>query len=118
MQKPNIYRKQIAPKEEAEMSNTMKEIYKSYAKRFLLCIGSLIFFGLGNAWGVKAAAAGTNAWSTLSIGVADKLGTTFGIANMGIGVIIIIIDIFSYLGKKVNPYKNYSENDRTCVQLK
>ena len=75
------------------MSNTMKEIYKSYAKRFLLCIGSLIFFGLGNAWGVKAAAAGTNAWSTLSIGVADKLGTTFGIANMGIGVIIIIIDL-------------------------
>ena len=71
----------------------MKPICKEYAKRFLLCTAALVFFGLGNALGVKAGAVGTNAWGTLAIGVSRKLGISYGMANMGIGLIIVLIDL-------------------------
>ena len=70
----------------------MKPIYKEYAKRFFLCAFALFICALGTSLGVKAGSAGTNAWPTLSVGVAGKLGTSFGVANMGIGIIIIVID--------------------------
>ena len=73
-----------------------KQLLKEYAGRFLVCALGLVLFGLGNFLGVKAGSAGTNAWSTLSLGLADMTGLSFGINNFIISLIIIVIDI---LGK-------------------
>ena len=67
-----------------------------YWKRFLICLAGLAIFALGNYMGVKAGSAGSNAWTTLSLGLADLFGTTFGTANLAVGLVIIGIDL---LGK-------------------
>ncbi len=72
------------------MQNTL---CKGYFKRFIVCIIGLAFYGLGNAFGVMAGAAGTNAWNTLCIGFTDKFGITFGTASFIISLAVIIIDI-------------------------
>ncbi len=69
---------------------------KAYCKRFLFCILSLVLYGFGCFLGVKAGAAGTNAWSTLALGLADVSRMTYGTATFLIGVVIIGID---FLGK-------------------
>ena len=66
---------------------------KSYFKRLLICVVGLAIYGLGNACGVLAGSAGTNAWNTLTIGLTDKLGITFGLGSFIISLAIIIIDI-------------------------
>jgi len=70
-----------------------KELFKEYAGRFAMCALGLMLFGFGNFLGVKAGSAGTNAWSTLSLGLADMTGLSFGINNFIISLIIIVIDI-------------------------
>ena len=47
-------------------------MYKTYAKRFLICILGLAFFAFGNLLGVKAGSAGTNAWNTLALGCGPR----------------------------------------------
>lgn len=69
---------------------------KEYLKRFLFCILSLALYGFGSFLGVKAGAAGTNAWGTLSLGISGMTGITFGTATFLIGMVIILIDL---LGK-------------------
>lgn len=66
---------------------------KNYPKRLLLCVTALMLYGLGSFFGVIAGAAGTNAWSTLSLGVAGKLGVSYGTANLGISILILGIDL-------------------------
>lgn len=69
---------------------------KEYSKRFFICIVGLCFHGLGAAIGVKAGVAGTNAWSTLSLGLCDMFDITFGTGTFCISLAIIVIDL---LGK-------------------
>jgi len=66
---------------------------QSYLKRILVCVISLAMYGFGNFLGVKAGSAGTNAWSTLALGIADLFGTSYGTGTLMISVVIIIIDI-------------------------
>ena len=67
-----------------------------YWKRFLICVTGLVIFSLGNFLGVKAGSAGTNAWTTLSVGIAGLAEISFGTANLAVGLAIIGIDL---LGK-------------------
>ena len=69
---------------------------KEYGKRFLFCTLSLALFGFGNFLGVKAGAAGTNAWNTLSLGLSEKFAISFGSATLLISAVIIVIAL---LGK-------------------
>ena len=71
-------------------------MYKEYIRRFALCILGLVLYGLGNSIGVKAGVAGTNAWSTLSLGLAGITDISFGTATFLISLVIISIDL---LGK-------------------
>jgi len=71
-------------------------LFKEYSKRFTLCILGLVLYAFGNFLGVKAGAAGTNAWSTLSLGICEMSGISYGTATFGISILIIIID---FLGK-------------------
>ena len=71
-------------------------MYKEYIRRFALCILGLVLYGLGNSIGVKAGVAGTNAWSTLSLGLAGITNISFGTATFLISLVIISIDL---LGK-------------------
>ncbi len=66
---------------------------KEYINRFGICILGLALYGLGNAFGVLAGSAGTNAWNTLTIGLSDKAGFSFGIASFIISVIVIVVDL-------------------------
>ena len=66
---------------------------KEYPKRFAVCISGLALYGLGNALGVLAGAAGTNAWNTFNIGLSNILGISFGTANLIISVIVIAVDL-------------------------
>lgn len=67
-----------------------------YWKRFLFCSLSLALYGFGAFLGVKAGSAGTNAWSTLALGVSAMSGISFGSATLLISLVIIVIDL---LGK-------------------
>ena len=67
-----------------------------YWRRFLICIAGLAILSLSNVLGVKAGSAGANAWTTLSIGIAGLTKTSFGTANLAVGLAIIGIDL---LGK-------------------
>ena len=66
---------------------------KEYLRRFAVCIVGLMLYGLGNACGVLAGSAGTNAWNTLTIGLADSFGFSFGVASFLISVIVIAVDL-------------------------
>ena len=66
---------------------------KEYIRRFAVCILGLALYGLGNAFGVLAGSAGTNAWNTLSIGVGDIFGCSFGVANLIISAVVILVDL-------------------------
>lgn len=68
----------------------------AYYKRFAVCILGLVLYGFGNYMGVVAGNAGTNAWNTLGIGIADTFGISFGLSTFSISLAVIIIDI---LGK-------------------
>ena len=69
---------------------------RNYSKRVFGCIVSLALFGFGSFLGVKAGSAGTNAWNTLSLGMQDQLGISFGTATLLVSGLIIVIDL---LGK-------------------
>ncbi len=66
---------------------------KDYGKRFFICVLSLALFGFGNLLSVKAGAAGTNAWNTLSLGLSENFGISFGNATLLISGAIILIDL-------------------------
>lgn len=66
-------------------------MFKEYLKRIAICIVGLALYGLGNACGVMAGDVGTNAWNTLSIGVADVFHISFGAANLFIGLTLVVI---------------------------
>ncbi len=66
---------------------------KNYCRRITLCILSLAMFGFGSFLGVKAGNAGTNAWNTLSLGMQDQLGISFGTATLVVSGFIIAIDL-------------------------
>lgn len=57
-----------------------------------MCAG-LMIYGLGNALGVLAGSAGTNAWGTLNIGLSNLSGISYGTASFLISLIIIVIDL-------------------------
>ena len=67
---------------------------KEYIKRFACCILGLFFYGLGSFLGVMAGTAGTNAWSTLALGISDLSGISYGTATFSISLVIIAIDFF------------------------
>ncbi len=69
------------------------ELSKEYFKRFGICVMGLILYGLGNAFGVLAGSVGTNAWNTLSIGLSDRAGFSFGTASFIISLIVIVVDL-------------------------
>ncbi|MBR2808012.1 MAG: hypothetical protein IKF55_01915 [Oscillospiraceae bacterium] len=70
-----------------------RKLAKEYLRRFaVMCLG-LVVYGLGNAFGVLAGSAGTNAWGTLNIGVSKLLGFSYGTASLVIGLAIIVIDL-------------------------
>lgn len=71
-------------------------MFKEYSKRFTLCILGLVLYAFGNFLGVKAGGAGTNAWSTLSLGICSMSGISYGTATFGISIVILVID---FLGK-------------------
>ena len=71
---------------------------KEYVKRFALCITGLLVFGLGNALGVYAGEAGTNAWTTLALGISEASGMLYGTAVLVIGLAVLVID-FAGRGK-------------------
>ena len=64
------------------MEESRYNMLKEYGKRFLFCTLSLALYGFGNLLGVKAGAAGTNAWNTLSLGFSEKLAISFGSATL------------------------------------
>lgn len=66
---------------------------KEYSKRLIVCLLGLTFFALGNFFGVLAGSAGTNAWNTLGIGIANAAGISFGTATLLISFVIIAIDL-------------------------
>lgn len=78
------------------MTPEVRIMLKEYTRRFVVCITGLAVFGLGNAFGVLAGSAGTNAWNTLSLGISGSLGISFGSASFVISLIIIFLDL---LGK-------------------
>ena len=66
---------------------------KNYPKRLLLCITGLMLYGLGSFFGVIAGSAGTNAWSTLSLGLAGRLSVSYGTGNLIISILILGVDL-------------------------
>ena len=69
------------------------KLAKEYLRRFaVMCLG-LVVYGLGNAFGVLAGSAGTNAWGTLNIGVSKLFSFSYGTASLVIGLAIIVIDL-------------------------
>ena len=68
-------------------------MFKEYLRRFTVCFLGLALYGLGNAFGVLAGSAGTNAWNTLTIGLSDTLGLSFGVASLIISLIVIAVDL-------------------------
>ena len=71
-------------------------MFKEYSKRLIICLLGLACYALGNFFGVLAGGAGTNAWNTLGIGIANSSGMSFGTATLMISLVIIVIDL---LGK-------------------
>jgi len=71
-------------------------MFKEYSKRRIICLLGLTCYALGNFFGVLAGGAGTNAWNTLGIGIANSSGMSFGTATLMISLVIIVIDL---LGK-------------------
>ncbi len=68
---------------------------KEYAKRCTFCILSLALYACGCFLGVKAGVAGTNAWNTLSLGLAEALGISFGTGTFLISLLIIVVDLIA-----------------------
>ena len=68
-------------------------MFKEYTKRIGFCVGGLLMCGLGNFFGVKAGVAGTTSWNTLSLGIVEKTGISFGTATFLISLVIILIDL-------------------------
>lgn len=66
---------------------------KEYTKRLIICLLGLAAYALGNFFGVLAGSAGTNAWNTLGIGIANSSGMSFGTATLAISMVIIVIDL-------------------------
>lgn len=69
---------------------------KDYLQRFALCILGLMFYGLGGALGVLAGSAGTNAWSTLALGISDLTALSYGTGTFLVSLCVLLIDL---LGK-------------------
>lgn len=68
-------------------------MYKEYIKRFSLCVLGLALYGFGCVLGVKAGDAGTNAWSTLALGLGGISGLSYGTATFLISLVVITADL-------------------------
>ena len=68
-------------------------MFKEYTKRLIVCLIGLAVCGLGNFFGVKAGAVGTNSWNTLALGISSFTGMSFGSATFSISIGVIVIDI-------------------------
>lgn len=77
----------------SQNTERLMEMSKEYIKRFGICILGLAVYGLGNAFGVFAGSVGTNAWNTLTIGLSDKAGFSFGTGSFIISMIVIAVDL-------------------------
>ena len=66
---------------------------RGYLKRIVFCVSALMLYGLGCFLGVKAGVAGTNAWNTLSLGLSEQFGVSFGTGTFLISLVIILVDI-------------------------
>ena len=66
---------------------------KEYLRRFAIVCGAFALYGLGNACGVHAGSAGTNAWSTLNLGLCNLFGFSFGTASFLVSLLVIILDV-------------------------
>ena len=71
----------------------MSGIGKEYVRRFAVCLAGLALYGLGNACGVLAGSAGTNAWNTLNIGLSEIFGFSFGTASFLVSAAVIVLDL-------------------------
>ena len=69
---------------------------QNYPSRFALCVLGLSFYGLGGALGVLAGSAGTNAWSTLALGISDLTAISYGTGTFLVSLAVLLID---FLGK-------------------
>ena len=68
-------------------------MFKEYTKRLIICLIGLAVCGLGNFFGVKAGAVGTNSWNTLALGISSFSGMSFGSATFAISMGVIVIDL-------------------------
>ena len=66
---------------------------KEYSKRFFICVLGLACLAIGNVFGIHAGSAGTNAWSTLALGISGTTSLTFGTATLMISGLVVLIDI-------------------------
>ncbi len=66
---------------------------QAYCKRFAVCALGLILCGFASGLGAMAGSTGSNAWNTLSLGLAGRLPLTFGMANFAVSLVIILIDV-------------------------
>ena len=66
---------------------------KEYISRLTICLAGLVLYALGLFFGVLAGSAGTNGWNTLSLGISNITGITFGTATLLISGSILAIDL-------------------------
>lgn len=66
---------------------------KEYISRLTICLAGLVLYALGLFFGVLAGSAGTNGWNTLSLGISNITGITFGTATLLISGSILLIDL-------------------------
>lgn len=68
-------------------------MFKEYTKRLTICLLGLTVCGFSNLVSVKAGAAGTSSWTSLSIGISGISGISFGSATFLVSVSVIIIGL-------------------------
>lgn len=68
---------------------------KEYAKRFAVTALGMFIYAFGSMLGVKAGDVGTNAWATLSLGMSESFGMSFGTGNFIVSLLIIIIAVLA-----------------------
>ena len=66
---------------------------KEYTKRVLICMLGLALCGLASALGVLAGEVGTNAWSTLALGLQRLTHQSFGTCTFLVSLSIVVIDL-------------------------
>jgi len=68
---------------------------KEYTKRVFITALGMLIYAFGSMLGVKAGDVGTNAWATLSLGLTNTFGISFGTGNFLVSLLIIIIAVLA-----------------------